>query len=76
MPKTLSTDLRERIVRHVGEGHSRRSAAEKFAVSPSSSDRGGCRHHHAGAGRRAFGSRSGDRSVQSVALVHQERLPL
>lgn len=36
MPKTLSTDLRERIVRHVGEGHSRRSAAEKFAVSPSS----------------------------------------
>ena len=26
MPKTLSTDLRERIVRHVSEGHSRRSA--------------------------------------------------
>ena len=39
MPKTLSIDLRERIVRHVGEGHSRRSAAEKFAVSASSAIR-------------------------------------
>ena len=44
MPKTLSTDLRERIVRHVGEGHSRRSAAEKFAVSPSSAVRIVARH--------------------------------
>ena len=42
MPKTLSIDLRERIVRHVSEGHSRRSAAVKFAVSASSvgADRG------------------------------------
>ena len=44
MPKTLSSDLRERIVRHVGEGHSRRSAAEKFAVSPSSAVRIVARH--------------------------------
>jgi transposase len=44
MPKTLSTDLRERIVRHVGEGHLRRSAAEKFAVSPSSAVRIVARH--------------------------------
>ena len=35
MPKTLSMDLRERIVRHVREGHSRRSAAAKFSVSAS-----------------------------------------
>ena len=33
MPKTLSTDLREPIVRHVGEGHIRRGVAERFAVS-------------------------------------------
>ena len=39
MPKTLSMDLRERIVRHVREGHSRRSAAAKFAVSASSAVR-------------------------------------
>ena len=43
MPKTLSTDLRERIVRHVGEGHSRQRA-EKFAVSPSSAVRIVARH--------------------------------
>jgi transposase len=44
MPRTLSTDLRERIVRHVGEGHSRRSAAAKFAVSASSAVRIVARH--------------------------------
>lgn len=44
MPKTLSADLRERIVRHVAEGHSRRKAAEKFAVSVSSAVRIVARH--------------------------------
>ncbi|MCZ4348161.1 hypothetical protein [Devosia neptuniae] len=39
MPRTLSMDLRERIVAHVGAGHSRRSAAKKFAVAPSSAVR-------------------------------------
>jgi transposase len=32
-------DLRQRIVEHVRAGHSRRSAAEKFAVAPSSAVR-------------------------------------
>ena len=41
MPKTLSIDLRERIVRHVSEGHSRRSAAVKLPFG-----------QFAGAGRR------------------------
>ena len=90
--------FRERIVRHVSEGHSRRSAAAKFAISASSavrivarheatgsvapkvgrvgrrskleahrddldpSDRRGSRHHHAGTGRRARGTRNPDRS--------------
>jgi transposase len=48
MPKTLSTDLRERIVRHVRDGHSRRSAAAKFAVSASSAVRMVARHLAAG----------------------------
>ncbi|MET0380863.1 MAG: helix-turn-helix domain-containing protein, partial [Methyloceanibacter sp.] len=48
MPKTLSTDLRERIVRHVSEGHSRRSAAAKFAVSASSAVRIVARHEATG----------------------------
>jgi transposase len=39
MPRTLSTDLRERIVSHVLRGNSRRQAAEKFAVSASSAVR-------------------------------------
>ena len=48
MPKTLSTDLRERIVRHVSEGHSRRSAAAKFAISASSAVRIVARHEATG----------------------------
>ena len=48
MPKTLSIDLRERIVRHVAAGHSRRSAAEKFAVAPSSAVRIVARHSATG----------------------------
>lgn len=44
MPKTLSMDLRERIVLHVREGHSRRSAALKFMVSASSAVRIVARH--------------------------------
>jgi transposase len=30
MPKPYSLDLRERVVRHVDEGHSRRAAAAHF----------------------------------------------
>jgi transposase len=35
MPKAYSLDLRERVVRLVEEGHSRRGAAAHFAVSVS-----------------------------------------
>jgi transposase len=35
MPKPYSLDLRERVVRFVEEGHSRRAAAAHFTVSPS-----------------------------------------
>ena len=35
MPKPYSLDLRERVVRYVGEGHSRRAAAAHFRVSVS-----------------------------------------
>ncbi len=35
MPKPYSKDLRERVVRHVEAGHSRRSAAAHFGVSAS-----------------------------------------
>ena len=35
MPKPYSLDLRERVVSHVEAGHSRRSAAARFGVSPS-----------------------------------------
>jgi len=35
MPKPYSIDLRERVVSYVEAGHSRRSAAAHFSVSPS-----------------------------------------
>jgi len=35
VPKPYSLDLRERVVRYVGEGHSRRAAAAHFRVSVS-----------------------------------------
>src|ERR1700690_2571094 len=35
MPKPYSLDLRERVVRYVDEGHSRRAAAAHFRVSVS-----------------------------------------
>jgi transposase len=39
MSKALSIDLRERVVGAVGRGVSRRQAAERFGVSPSSAVR-------------------------------------
>jgi transposase len=36
MPKACSSDLRERVIEAVEEGASRREAAERFDVSPSS----------------------------------------
>ena len=35
MGKSYSSDLRERISKHVAAGHSRRDAARRFGVSPS-----------------------------------------
>ena len=39
MPKSLSGDLRERVIEAVEEGASRREAAERFEISPSSAVR-------------------------------------
>jgi transposase len=36
MPKACSSDLRERVIEAVEEGASRREAAERFEISPSS----------------------------------------
>ncbi len=44
MAKTLSMDLRERVLRHVLAGNSRRRAAAKFEVSASSAVRIAARH--------------------------------
>lgn len=83
MPKTLSSDLRERIVRHVGEGHSRRSAAEKFAVSPSSAVRIVARHAATGSvapkvgrvGRRSKLDAHRDYLVRRIAEVSDITMP-
>jgi transposase len=83
MPKILSTDLRERIVRHVSEGHSRRSAAEKFAVSASSAVRIVAHHAATGsvvaklgrAGRRSRLETQRDYLVRRVAEVPDITMP-
>ena len=83
MPKTLSTDLRERIVLYVNEGHSRRSAAEKFAVSASSAVRIVARHlatgsvaaKAAGGGRRSQLEAHRDYLVQRIAAAPDITMP-
>lgn len=83
MPKTLSTDLRERIVRHVSEGHSRRSAAVKFAVSASSAVRIVARHEATGSvapkvgrvGRRSKLEAHRDDLIRRIAEVPDITMP-
>jgi hypothetical protein len=81
MPKPYSQDLRERVVKPVEAGHSRRAAAAHFGVSASFVVnlmtsyrlRG---HHDAGTGRR---TRSGlwreSRSRLNLSLAYSQRLP-
>lgn len=83
MPKTLSMDLRERIVRHVREGHSRRSAALKFTVSASSAVRILARHRATGTvapkagrgGRRSRLEGQRDYLVRRIAEVADITMP-
>lgn len=83
MPKTLSRDLREWIVAYVGQGHSRRSAAAKFAVAPSSAIRLLKRHAETGsvephlkrAGRRSVLDKQRDYLVARIAQVPDLTLP-
>ena len=83
MPKTLSMDLRERIVRHVSEGHSRRSAAAKFSVAPSSAVRIVARHGATGsllpnlrrAGRRSVLDAHRDYLVDRIEAVPDLTMP-
>jgi transposase len=83
MPKTLSTDLRERIVGYVNEGHSRRRAATKFAVSASSAVRIVARHRATGSvvpqggrgGRRSRLEAHRDYLVRRIAEVPDITLP-
>lgn len=83
MPKTLSADFRERIVRHVAEGCSRRKAAEKFAVSASSAVRIVARHAATGSvapkvgrvGRRPKLEPHRDYLVRRIAEVPDITMP-
>ena len=83
MPKTLSTDLRERIVRFVSEGHSRRSAAAKFAISASSAVSFVARHEATGSvapkvgrvGRRSKLEAHRDVLIRRIAEVPDITMP-
>jgi transposase len=57
--KTLSLDLRERVVAAVSDGMSRRQAAERFGVSAASAIRWCAREKETGS--PAAGKRGGDR---------------
>ena len=76
MPKSYSGDLRERVIEAVTAGASRREAAERFEISPSSAVRWvQCWHE---AGRCAPKPRGGSTSpleehaVQILALVAEQ----
>lgn len=64
MGSPLSSDLRERVVRAVSEGASRRQAAERFRVSPASAIR--WQESFEREGRVAAKPQGGDRRSQHV----------
>lgn len=66
----LSIDLRERIVRHVLNGNSRRGAAKKFAVSASSAVRIVARHGATG----SVEPKKGKRGRRSTLDPHRDWL--
>jgi len=76
MPKACSSDLRERVIEAVEEGASRREAAERFDVSPSSAVKWLCSWRREG--RRASKPRGGssspleDYSEKILALVGEQ----
>ncbi len=67
MGSALSSDLRERVVRAVSEGASRRQAAERFGVSPASAIRWQERFEREG--RVAAKPQGGDRRSQHVEAM-------
>ena len=79
MAKALSVDLRERVVRAVSEGASRRAAAMRFGVSASSAIRWCARRRETGS--VAPGPLGGDRrsariEVHAAMILQQvERTP-
>ncbi|EHP90628.1 transposase [Methylorubrum extorquens DSM 13060] len=64
MGSPLSSDLRERVVKAVSEGASRRQAAERFGVSPASAIR--WQESFEREGRVAAKPQGGDRRSQHV----------
>jgi transposase len=76
MPKACSSDLRERVIEAVEEGASRREAAERFDVSPSSAVKWLCSWRREG--RRAPKPRGGssspleDYADEILALVSEQ----
>ena len=76
MPKSLSGDLRERVIEAVEAGASRREAAERFEISPSSAVRWlqRWRDHGVCAPKPRGGSRSvlEDYAQRILALVDEQ----
>jgi transposase len=70
MSKTLSIDLRERVLRHVLDGNSRRGAAKQFAVSASSAVRIVARHAATG----SVAPKKGPRGRRSKLEPHRDFL--
>lgn len=67
MAKTLSIDLRERVLRHVLDGNSRRSAARQFVISASSAVRIAARHAATG----SVAPKKGARGRRSTLEPHR-----
>jgi transposase len=71
MAKSLSVDLRSRVVAAIEGGLSRRRAAERFGVSPSSAIRWHAQYRSTGAvaPRRQGGDRRSGRAEAEAALI-------
>ena len=72
MPKSLSFDLRSRVLAAIDQGLSRRQAAERFGVSPSSAMRGYAARAAGGDARPKpqGGDRLSQRTEAHAELIH------
>ncbi len=72
MAKALSVDLRERIIKSIGEGKSRRAVAGQFGVAPSTAVRLQARFEATGSGTFSARPPTGERQAWGAQGLHHQ----